>query len=681
MTAHREENPTNEVRLDSWKEIAAYLQRDVTTAIRWEKKEGLPVHRHRHRTRSSVYAYPSELDAWRDGRRPTEVEPWWWKWRRPVPAFASTIALAVVVLTAGSGPEVGAAQGAEPSFQRIEIPTGLNSGAAVSPDGSTVAFVSGGEIWTVPVHGEVSPEIAGQPAKLTEGAEALQYGLTWSGNAQWIAFNRNFREGSSSSEIYLVSALGGTPIKVHLPEPIDRRGHPCNLNLALSHDGRFLAFTSIQDGVLKLFQAQVESGKASPITGHTSREPAYSPDGERLAYIKLTGDLAVGRGEVRVLSLDSGTDTLVTEIPVRARSPIWSPDGANLAFLLEPQDNASKEMWVVPVAKSGAATAQPVMTQLPEYSIYPLAGWTQDDQIGMLLTSERKVGVYTLPVEGGMATKVTPGGVELSDPTWTPDGTRLLMRYEAGELAYVPSGGGQPAELTIEANPSIVVASPGGGNQISPDGQRIAVAAGNMTERVAHIWTLPADGGEATQLTSGQLHDRYPAWSPDGKTIAFVRRTAGSGADAVFNVCSLPSTGGEIRQLTRDSDNVTYYSSVAWSPDGHSLAVFANDGKLKVVPFGGGPLRVVTELPGLQPARHVVWTADGQTLLFSANLKIYKVPVYGGEPVEIKTGLDASILHLSLSHDNKRLAFTGYEGGQLEFWLVEDFLGSSGSVE
>ena len=108
MTPDRKENPHNEVRLDSWKEIAAYLQRDVTTAIRWEKKERLPVHRHHHKSRSSVYAYPSELDAWRANRapEPTESSPWRrFPWR-PVPAFASTIALAVVLLTAGSGPQV-----------------------------------------------------------------------------------------------------------------------------------------------------------------------------------------------------------------------------------------------------------------------------------------------------------------------------------------------------------------------------------------------------------------------------------------------------------------------------------------------------------------------------------------------------------------------------------------------
>ena len=51
-------------RLDSWKEIAAYLNRSVRTVTRWEREESLPVHRHLHSKSGSVYAYKAELDAW-----------------------------------------------------------------------------------------------------------------------------------------------------------------------------------------------------------------------------------------------------------------------------------------------------------------------------------------------------------------------------------------------------------------------------------------------------------------------------------------------------------------------------------------------------------------------------------------------------------------------------------------
>src|ERR1035438_6301313 len=55
-------------RLDSWKEIAAHFDRDVTTVQRWEKREGMPVHRHLHDRAGSIYAFTAELDAWARGR-------------------------------------------------------------------------------------------------------------------------------------------------------------------------------------------------------------------------------------------------------------------------------------------------------------------------------------------------------------------------------------------------------------------------------------------------------------------------------------------------------------------------------------------------------------------------------------------------------------------------------------
>jgi Helix-turn-helix domain len=60
--------PQSEDRLDSWKEIAAYLKRDVTTVQRWEKREEMPVHRHLHDRIGSVYASRADLDAWMRSR-------------------------------------------------------------------------------------------------------------------------------------------------------------------------------------------------------------------------------------------------------------------------------------------------------------------------------------------------------------------------------------------------------------------------------------------------------------------------------------------------------------------------------------------------------------------------------------------------------------------------------------
>ena len=88
-------------RLDSWKEIAAYLKRDERTVRRWEELEGLPVHRHQHKSRAAIFAFKSELDAWWDNgrKRLEEQEPAAAASRRawfPWPAAATAAILAFV---------------------------------------------------------------------------------------------------------------------------------------------------------------------------------------------------------------------------------------------------------------------------------------------------------------------------------------------------------------------------------------------------------------------------------------------------------------------------------------------------------------------------------------------------------------------------------------------------------
>src|SRR5258708_1615621 len=112
------QEPRPETRLESWKEIGAYLQRDSTTARRWEKEEGLPVHRHSHRSRSSVYAYPSEIDSWRTSRRlaaePTPVRAFW-RW----PAFAVTMLLCLIMVGNGIRPVSAQQRGAAKAARQI----------------------------------------------------------------------------------------------------------------------------------------------------------------------------------------------------------------------------------------------------------------------------------------------------------------------------------------------------------------------------------------------------------------------------------------------------------------------------------------------------------------------------------------------------------------------------------
>src|ERR1700746_1713823 len=154
-----------EDRLDSWKEIAAYLNRDVTTVQRWEKREGMPVHRHLHDKLGSVYASRAELDAWARGRNlpaapengngasspgpaaaPPELEKSKAKtarWRLVLPVAAAIAALAIAGMLwlrkteyFWRNPIAGA------QFQTVADFDGVAEAAAVSRDGHFVAFLS-----------------------------------------------------------------------------------------------------------------------------------------------------------------------------------------------------------------------------------------------------------------------------------------------------------------------------------------------------------------------------------------------------------------------------------------------------------------------------------------------------------------------------------------------------------
>src|SRR6187401_1810050 len=103
-----------EGRLDSWKEIATYLNRDVTTVQRWEKREAMPVHRHQHDRMGSVYAFRTELDAWvrsRNLRSAQETPPAAPAIPEPSPRRARSTARPFVLGLAAVGVVVAAATG------------------------------------------------------------------------------------------------------------------------------------------------------------------------------------------------------------------------------------------------------------------------------------------------------------------------------------------------------------------------------------------------------------------------------------------------------------------------------------------------------------------------------------------------------------------------------------------
>src|SRR3954471_16426226 len=150
------DNPVADHRLDSWKEIATYLRRDITTVQRWEKREGMPVHRHLHDRLGSVYAFTSELDAWTESRRSrgqaidapiATTEP---IARKPRMIYIASLIAVIMIIVAvvwwmrrtpasAENPLAGA------RFTRLTDFEGVEQAAAISRDGRFVAFLSNRE--------------------------------------------------------------------------------------------------------------------------------------------------------------------------------------------------------------------------------------------------------------------------------------------------------------------------------------------------------------------------------------------------------------------------------------------------------------------------------------------------------------------------------------------------------
>jgi Tol biopolymer transport system component len=172
-----------EGRLDSWKEIAAYLGRSVRTVQRWEREEGLPVHRHLHDKRGSIYARKEEVAAW-------------WESRRLTLGATST----PTPVEAPASPPVA------PRLERVTRTASLTNWPALSSDARLIAYVSDGghdgttpQIWI--------QQIGGAALRLTNGEREYSR-LSFSPDDTRIIFTASDESGHN---VYEVPTLGGEP--------------------------------------------------------------------------------------------------------------------------------------------------------------------------------------------------------------------------------------------------------------------------------------------------------------------------------------------------------------------------------------------------------------------------------------------------------------------------------------
>ena len=580
----------------------------------------------------------------------------------------------------------------QPTFRKIEIASNPQNGV-LSPDGRQLAFVSEGGVWVVPLRGEVDPDIAGEPVLIAEVPGVWNFGnvAAWSADGEWIAVNGPQNENS----VYLVPVGGGDPRMIRLPA----RAGPWSWRLSLSPDGQRLAFTADEvvpdendswvSGHVNV--APIEGGEPQQMSASWGGQAGFSPDGEFLAYVgyrerdDLPEDFPLPwSGDLWVVRSAGGVPVKLANVDGLLLAPVWSPDGSFIAAQGLLSSRGVVEVRVYPLTPDASSAGEPTRIALPRRAVGGLVGWTPDNELGVFMASESHSAIYTVPSAGGRAVQVTPDGV-VYYPRWSPDGERIFFRWvrvdegpSGVRVAYVPTDGGDVVGVPWPERPLMSVV-PGGGHNLSPDGEQIVISAADVqVDRVdrhgGDVWTIPVDGGPPKRLTNDPSSERHPCWSPDGQWVAFTDLHATSEDEGFKAIYMVPSGGGEIRQITSEADSVGD-GAIAFSPDGERITFFSG-GAIKTIPVRGGQPEVL--VAEVSSGRHsqLEWSPDGSRIAHNAGGKIWITPLDGGAPEELRTGLpeNAWLGEFGWSPDGEKIVFMASMGGDLELWLISDFL-------
>jgi Tol biopolymer transport system component len=591
-----------------------------------------------------------------------------------------------------------------PKFTKIKIPSKLSWNAATSPDGEHLLLVYDEKLWTMPLSGNLGSDIPGIPVQLnTDSIKVTWAGFSWSGDGKTIAFNEirdislpELREKEGKNQIiYILSMDGGKPKKI-LENYCGARA--VSFRMSLSPNAKTLAYSSVIEDEMYIYSIPVEGGMPRMLVESPAREPAFSPDGKMIAYVE---DKARGRGggALWIVPASGGNPTLIADAG-NASSPVWSPDASKIAFI---DYQEYDKINIIPVSKDGNPAGEKITIDTPEGTkeVTLLTGWDKNNKIGTII-SRVNYGLYTLPAEGGQAAMVYCGNA--TQPRWTPDGKYILFRKGADQkeqgwpdhkLTMIPADGGEGRTILSGHQDKIGFMPFGAGNRLSPNGEDIVFSAKKTDDDsvfinhypTTQIWTSSINNGKFTKITDPPLpySDDCPCWSPDGRSIAFVRCKLKEDRGDLYGemgIYIVKSSGGAPELLTFEPEKFIY--SIDWSPDGKWIAYLRGDkhssnekSTLNIIDVNNGISRVVGEVSDFTVHTELAWSPDSKQIAFNDREgKVIKVmSLSDGSTEDIETGLvDVKVFHLDWSPDGKRFVFTGYHDGNPEYWVMEDFL-------
>ena len=438
--------PPQEPPLESWKSIATHLNRDARTVMRWEQSEGLPVHRHRHLARSTVYAYPSELDAWRAKRksegRPEPERPITLK-RRTL-AFAAMVSLAVS--SAGGGRVTGLAVAREQP--RVVTSGGQELRLVCDDCGDRRAAISADGRWMARSISVASNNYASQDLEIRDlrTGTSRPLGLVTSGasptNAAFPVFSPTgdklafgFLKGHAGTELRITGIRPGElahtlrifpPFHVVQPVAWTASGHIV-IRLHLPDETDTFALVRVADGVISALKSLDKRIRAA-----SEQRVSLSPDGRFLAFAALAGGTvardsqsraASSDWQIHTLELSTGREMAITTGEGVKRDPFWSPDGRTLLFASDL--SGTWDLWRVSV-RDGQSQGQPEILLDDTGRLAPLgvtaAGTTYfaHDRGG---TARTTVTTIERPASGERQYETLVG----DHPAWSPDGKLIAL--------------------------------------------------------------------------------------------------------------------------------------------------------------------------------------------------------------------------------------------------------------
>jgi Tol biopolymer transport system component len=648
-------------RLDSWKEIAAYLKRSVRTVTRWEREEGLPVHRHLHSKSGTVYAFKPELDAWWTGRgqqlddQPAARDSASTHPRRPW--LLVVAAIAVLVMSAVGWFVARRSVPVTPKLLPLTTYPGAEGPPSLSPDGNQVTFERDGDVFVKQVDGEAL-------VQLTKTATP-EYSPAWSPDGRHIAFIRG------GEALFVISPLGGGERKI-----ADTRTPLLLRSIAWSPDStRVVISETTSPLAASLFAISVATGEKTRLT--SPPEPsigdgwsAVSPDGTTVAFARYSQDTAAN---INIVPFKGGAPRPLTADKASIFGITWI---TNREILFSSDRDGTSRLWRVSTERSEAMTPLDVAGDAARFpSISHPAGaaprlafqrFSQNFDIRRAEIVARAAARQQLRPSQSFIASTTSD----DHPRYSPDGSRIAFvsrRSGTDEVWVCGSDGTNSVRLTSMGGPLVL------GPQWSPDGRRIAFFAATGHAGKYVVYVIDAQGGQPLRLTQNENElEALPAWSRDGKSMYVASGRSGS-----LQIWKAPIGGGGSIQLTRHGG-----AEAAEAPDGRSIYY------TRVPETGPGLWRVSVdggeETPVLPSVRFGYWALSREGIYFVD----FDVPRDASRPVKLFSfqsqqtedigAIENSVSWtntpgFAISPDGKWLLYTSLESTDADLMLIENF--------